>query len=408
MRKSVLGVLVWLAACVPIHTKEIATNTALESIFRHETIENPVTYAAQPSLQGDSLLLTIAAAERCVDIETPRNHRTTHIERHTDLRYMTGLWVIGTLFSFVGVTSYLDPEAAAERQTRAGTMTTPEEARQGGIVLMATGGLAIGAAVINHLRATDSRRDDGVVSGPPIRKEYSCHQRPARDTRVVLELANGMSRSGTTNQDGVVAFPMSDVPGLSLPLRRQTFTLAIGGTRIGLQLADNEVEALWSSLAANPQSRLARDRQAAPHQANDLRQAVCRAHDRSYELLYGAFTCLAPYVQAKDLCADRTAAGIKAVAHRALNHVWARAVPPPQTVEEAFGTVLAKLLVQQSLDQILDLLVVPAASQYMQDACNRLIQDLQLPSVPSENIVLCAGEVLQPRWIQKQCESVAP
>lgn len=470
MAKSFLGVLLALGACAPIHVRETAVDTAIVSLLQRDTVANSVAYTAAARVHGDVLALELSQAERCAEIETPRAHRVTRIERHVDPRAMSGLWVIGGLFSFAGVYGYVDADriAATQNQSGMGMMTTPGEVRNAGIVGMAIGGMALLAIAGNHLRAIDGQRDDGAVSGPPVRREYACNQHPTAGTRVALDLGDATLR-GDTDDFGRVEFALTDVPLAAFP-RRGPLGVVIDGRRARVDLADNELAELWRTLEANPASRLARDLRAvcdASLAEADVMVSGAPGRDqiaRAAEALqHAAAQCTAPGQVAR-VSALRTRLGqrqkelddAEAQAARqraeALDDQEARQVPvpPPATAGLLAATcggsdaykvtvgllvcmaplasdicadateaglryighrLVAGLRLAQLPRAVADKAVDWGASQaapYVGDACARLVAAQQLPAAPARDLISCLFAARRPSWIAPQCRALGP
>lgn len=467
MAKPFLGVLLALGACAPIHVRETAVDTTIASLLLRETVADSVAYTAAARVRGDVLALELSQAERCAEIETPRAHRVTRVERHLDARVMSSISVIGGLFSFAGVYGYVDADriAATQNQSGMGRMTTPDEVRNAGIVGMAIGGMALLAIAGNHLRALDGQRDDGAISGPPVRREYACHQHPTAGTRVALDLGDATLR-GDTDDFGRVDFALTDVPLAAFP-RRGPLGVVIDGRRARVDLADNELAELRRTLEANPASRLARDLRAlcdASIAEADVILSGAPGRDRiaraAEALQHAAAQCTASGQVAR-VNALSTRLGERrkelddeeALAARqrgeALDELKARQVPvPPQATagllpatcggSGAYKVTVGFLVCMAPLANdicanateaglryighrlvaglhlrplpraVADAAVDWGASQaapYVGDACSRLVAAQQLPAAPAQGLIPCLFAARTPSWIAPQCRA---
>ena len=252
--------LISLTACAPaVH--DYPSDTALPSLLRSETVAGVVTYSAVPELSGDTLTLAISEADRCSEIETPRKHRVTHVERKVNNTFVRAYWVVGVLFACTGIGTYFDADdiaAMRNQQSMSGMMTTPNHVRTTGIVEMTVGGLALAMAIGSYVRAIDSERDDGVIAGAPLRKEHACNPRPSRDTPALLDLGVQTLRRETDEQ-GQVRFALTSVSSQAVPQRGRPLSVVIGTSRIKIELADSELAELRRALETNPASQLAKE-----------------------------------------------------------------------------------------------------------------------------------------------------
>jgi hypothetical protein len=468
MAKSFLGMLLALAACAPIYVRETAVDTAIASRLDRDIVADSVAYTAAARVHGDVIALELSQAERCAEIETPRAHRVTRVERHLDARVMSTIWVIGGLFSFAGVYGYVDADriATTQNQSGMGMMTTPGDVRNAGIVGMAIGGMALLAIAGNHLRAIDSQRDDGAVSGPPVRRDYACNQHSTAGTRVALDLGDATLR-GDTDDVGRVEFALTDVPLAAFP-RRGPLGVVIDGRRARVDLADNELAELRRTIQANPASRLARDLQAlcdAGIAEADAMLSGAPRRDRlagaAAALQHAAAQCTAPaqvarvnalsaqFGQRQKALDDEEALAARQRGEPRDGLEERRVPVPPQATpglltaacggNNAYKVTVGYLVcmapmandicanaTEAGLRYIghrivagLGLGLLPRAAAdaavdtgaalaapYIGDVCRRMLAAQELPAAPAQGMIPCLLAARQPSWIAPQCRAL--
>src|SRR4051812_37156021 len=123
-----LGASLAIASCATIHSVESTTDTELDPLVRHETVEDSLEHEIVASSVDESTLsVTVQQFESCATITTPRVHRRHYIERHADSTATRATWSLALVSVGAGAYGYLDAGDVAARSTEA---TTPAQVRQ--------------------------------------------------------------------------------------------------------------------------------------------------------------------------------------------------------------------------------------------------------------------------------------
>jgi hypothetical protein len=257
-------------------------DTPLNASVRRETVEGSATFESKARVQGDLLVLMIETTERCAIITTPQKTREIHVVKTADSTFMKTAWTFAVLGIALGAYSYLDAEGLAAKSLAddPSSTATPGSFRTMGLVI-GGGGLFAGVVGIgNQMRAGNSIEDGGTIKDTPATEDQPCHRRPASDEPVTLRLRDGSKLASSTASDGRAEFSFTSLPLSSLPRAGEPLVLGIDGEeRVRFTLSVAERDAIEAALAANPESRVAKDRE--ERRRSDCRSAVGIAHESS-------------------------------------------------------------------------------------------------------------------------------
>jgi hypothetical protein len=266
----VAGVL--LSGCATISRTETVSDKSISSLEKRGTEPDSLTYSIKPEVDGERLTVAVEQAETCYLITTPRKQRTKHVVREADTKFLTSAWTFAGVFALLGTLFYADAQGIADRSNMDNPdaePTMPDEVRRVGVVTIAIGGVAAGVAIGNHVRAIDSDDDGGIFKDEAERDEFTCNEGPTAREPVTLVLADGTELTGTTDPNGHVAFALTEIPLAAIPRGSGTSSLfpnaggsaklVVGGTRLALELADEDADEIASTLMVNPASRVSKE-----------------------------------------------------------------------------------------------------------------------------------------------------
>jgi hypothetical protein len=304
MKRFATGLLA-IAACVPIHQRETFTDKPVEPDIQRRVVDGSRTYSIDPSIDGHVLSLRIEQSDVCEVKTVPRSRRTRHIERTADGKMMGMLWVAAAGSALLGAYLYLDADSlsAEDEAMDPSDYMTPDEYRGGGVTLV---GLGIGSgsiAIVDSIRAIDGDADGGIVEGNAERTEVACRQSMTTGASFVVVLADGVVLRAMTDDEGVAAIDLAEIPLAALPERGGAITAKLGERDVRIELGISDVEEIRTALLGDPESRVSRELAA-------QRRAVCagaitgaRARSRA-ALEDDPDSAVAGWDTAREQCAD--------------------------------------------------------------------------------------------------------
>ncbi len=242
--------------CASIHSIESTTNLPLESSIEHRVVDDSMEFSVATEVEGHRISLAIEQQVTCATLTTPRTHRRRYVDRRVDPTLSRATWTVAAISIGGGVYGSLNADTLAAQSTGPDSPTAGQYQQYAGGLLI-IGAVAATIGVIDGLRATDSRYDDGVIKGEATREQAACRRRASDNRSVVLRLANGHQLPGRSDERGRVTFDLSDVPEAGLP--GEVTHLALGPAQVIIDLSSAQRTTIRSSLLADPTSRLAMD-----------------------------------------------------------------------------------------------------------------------------------------------------
>lgn len=257
-------------SCVSIATKTEYTEDLVRRRSHVEQIPDSTTYDSRATFDGETISLTFHSEQRCKTTLTPVYHKVARHHHsiadgpqgavfHPGYTAAFGLILGGT-----GVYSYADADSlASEASGMDSGSASPADYQNIGLVLLGIGTGLLAIAAIDQYRLADDEEDLGEVDHEPEVNEDSCHVEVVANEKVILRVdgvdwkAGGMTDAHGTVRVGLGELPESAFKSTQLEL---TATLSEGTTPV--VLSEKSTSRLLDALAADPQARIARDRDA--------------------------------------------------------------------------------------------------------------------------------------------------
>lgn len=281
----VAAVVAWAqGGCARITSTTTFTHTPVSRKTSMEVVAGSVEYRAGAQLQGRFLLVSLRRAETCRTTVVPTLRKEAHTRRRVEgsdagtlsspvVSLLVGLSSIG-----LGAFLYVDAERLAASSSDA-EEATPDDYRGSGVLLGGAGVGFLGIALIDALRLRDSHEVVGEVQGEPEITSAQCREGLAREAALqVTAPGTSWKEAARTDAKGTASIDLLALEerafvGATLPLR-----LSIDGREVPLELAAAQAEPLLAQLAADPASRVSRDREARQRAECESKVAGARAH----------------------------------------------------------------------------------------------------------------------------------
>jgi hypothetical protein len=268
-------VLLVVALCVETSCVSIATKTEYtEDLVRRrsnvEEIPNSTTYVPRAALDGETLALTFHSEERCKTTVTPVYHKVAH-HHHSIADGPQGTVfhpgytaVYGLVIGATGAYGYADADALASDASSTGSgSTNPADYQNIGLVLMSVGVGLLAIAAIDQYRLSDDEEDLGEVDHEPEVSEDSCHGDVVANEKVILRVDGiDWKAGGITDAHGTVKVGLGELPESAFKSSQLELTATLSEGATPVVLSEKSTSRLLDALAADPQARIARDRDA--------------------------------------------------------------------------------------------------------------------------------------------------
>ncbi len=259
---AMLATAMLASGCLPVKVTASERTVAMPST--HTSVPSGTKQlTAMASIDGDELVVVVSHEQTCefVEVEQVRVYReTVRTEGYPNgLLYEIGLTALAGVVSYALVTN---PERACTRTEDDGsvTMDNPETCRTVGQFLGVGAGLMVIAIGFDLYGLRDSVEDLGVRKTERVIGRDPCPTQPLDGSSIEIELL-GVAQPITirTSADGAARISLRDVSPEVLAQLARGIVVEAGGERAQGRLSSGEVSALRDTLAADPDTRYARE-----------------------------------------------------------------------------------------------------------------------------------------------------
>ncbi len=270
-RQLVMAAATLLTGCVSVASTTTYSETLISRRRSVHTVPSSLRYLATAKPAELAVIARIRSVETCRTQVTPVFRKVAHIKREAapgpegalgpGTSGAAGLLGLGMgVYSYAAADTLAIPDPAADPTEKP---LTADDYRLSGALLAGTGVALLGIALIDAVRLTDDDRVIGNIDGDPDVSEEPCHLGPVSGTEIVASAARGAwAARATTDDDGRVRLDLRDLTEDALTSDGLELTLSIDEARVVTTVPADATAALLAQLAAEPTTRVARDREA--------------------------------------------------------------------------------------------------------------------------------------------------